>query len=322
MGRDFIDESSGKNTGPPKRSKRGAADPKTGARAEETPRRNTALAPGLYLVATPIGNLGDITLRALDTLRTVDLVTCEDSRVTGKLLAHYGINVPMIAYHEHNAAQVRPGLIAQLSAGKRIALVSDAGTPLISDPGYKLVSEVAAAGLTVIPIPGASAILAGLTVAAVPTDRFLFAGFLPSKSGARRRALEELATAPASLIFYESPRRLAASLGDMAAVLGDRPAAIARELTKLHEEIRRDSLAALAGHYGTADTPKGEVVVVVGPPIAKAALDDKALDDLLAIALETMSVRDAADKIAAETGHPRRAIYQRARDRSEGRTEK
>ena len=273
---------------------------------------SAALAPGLYVVATPIGNLGDITLRALDVLRRADAILCEDTRVTATLTRRYGLNAERIAYHDHNADAVRPGLIARLAAGAALALVSDAGTPLVSDPGFKLVREAAAAGIPVTAVPGASAALAALTVAGLPTDRFLFAGFLPAKSAARRRELRELAAVPASLIFYETAPRLADALADMTAMLGDRPAAIARELTKLHEEVRRGSLGALAEHYRKAGPPKGEIVVIVGPPAPESVATDEDIDAQLRTALETASLREASAAVAAATGLPRRQVYARA----------
>lgn len=280
-----------------------------------------SLTPALYIVATPIGNLGDLTMRARDILASADLVACEDTRITGKLLAAFGLKRPLIAYNDHNADKVRPILLDALRQGKAVALVSDAGTPLVSDPGYKLVRDVAAAGLAVTAAPGPSALLAALVLAGLPTDRFLFAGFLPPRSGARRSALGELAAVPATLVFYESGPRLAASLADMAAVLGDRPAAVARELTKLFEEVRRDPLAVLAAHYAEAGPPKGEIVVVVGAPEAESASADT-LDAALRRALDNNSTRDAAALIAGETGLPRRQVYARAlelaRDRSQG----
>ncbi len=270
------------------------------------------LAPGLYLVATPIGNLQDITLRALDTLRGADVVACEDTRVTGKLLSHYGISVTTAAYHEHNAAKMRPRLLSRLAAGERIALVSDAGSPLISDPGYRLVQEAAAAGLPVTAVPGPSAVVTGLQLSGLPTDRFFFAGFLPAKKGARRTALDGVKTVPSTLIFFETGPRLAGSLNDMWEILGDRPAAVARELTKLYEELRRQRLAALAAHYAAAGAPKGEIVVVVGPPLAAAPVPDAEVDALLVAALASQSVRDAAAAVAEATGRARRDVYQRA----------
>jgi 16S rRNA (cytidine1402-2'-O)-methyltransferase len=253
-------------------------------------------------------------LRALEVLAKVDLVACEDTRTTGKLLAAHGITAKLTAYHDHNAARVRPKLMKRLECGEAVALVSDAGTPLISDPGYKLVAAAAEANVTVTAVPGASAALAALTVAGLPSDRFLFAGFLSNKSGARRRALAELAPIPASLVIYESARRLPAALADMATVLGPRPAAVARELTKLHEEVRRGTLPALAEHYEAAGPPKGEVVVVIGPPNPDdaVALDAEALDSQLRAALSHDSLRDAVAAVAEATGLPRKQIYARA----------
>ena len=269
--------------------------------------------PGLYLVATPIGNARDITLRALDLLASVDIVACEDTRTTGRLLSIHGISATLTAYHDHNAARVRPALLERLKAGQAIALVSDAGTPLISDPGYRLVVEARAAGITVTTAPGPSAPLAALTVSGLPTDRFFFAGFLPSKRAARRRALEALSAIDGALLLFESARRLAASLADMADVLGPREAAVVRELTKLHEEVRRATLDVLAAHYGAAGAPKGEIVIVVAPPGADAdRLDDRVVDELLRAALATDSLRDAAARVALATGLPRRRLYMRA----------
>lgn len=280
----------------------------TGAPAPCKP--EAILPAGLYLVATPIGNLRDITLRALDTLKACDRVACEDTRVTGKLLRNYGITVPMTPYHEHNAAKARPKLLAEIAAGGRIALVSDAGTPLVSDPGYKLVREAIAAGLAVTAVPGPSASLAALQLSGLPSDRFSFAGFLPPKRGARRKALQDWAEAPGSLIFFETGPRLAASLSDMRAVLGERPAAVARELTKLHEEVRRGGLSELAARYEAEDAPKGEIVVVLGEGTAQDAMPD--IDALLRTALEDGGLRDAVDRVTAETGAKRREVYQRA----------
>jgi 16S rRNA (cytidine1402-2'-O)-methyltransferase len=270
------------------------------------------LAAGLYLVATPIGNLRDITLRALDVLAGSDLIACEDTRVTGVLLQRHGIATPTTPYHEHNAAKVRPGLVARLKAGARIALVSDAGTPLISDPGYRLVAEAREAGVSVTAVPGASSVLAALCVAGLPTDRFTFAGFLPAKAGARDAAVAGLAAAPGSLVLFESARRLPETLAALAQGLGPRPAAVCRELTKLHEEVRRDSLPALAEHYRETGAPRGEVVLVIGPAGEAEAADDDAIDAALRPALESMSVRDAADAVAAALAAPRRKVYARA----------
>lgn len=271
-----------------------------------------ALDPGLYIVATPIGNLRDITYRAVDTLKAADRIACEDTRVTAKLLHAHDIQTAMTAYHEHNAAKVRPKLIRQLQEGGRIALVSDAGTPLISDPGYRLVTEAVAAGIAVTAIPGASATLAALASAGLPTDRFLFAGFLPPRSGQRRTALRPLAGIGATLVFFESPRRFAAALRDMRTVLGPRQAAIARELTKRYEEIRRGSLDDLIRYYESSEPPPGEAVIVVGPPGADAAEDAPDIDALLRRALQDMSLRDAAATVAEATGSSRREVYARA----------
>ena len=227
-----------------------------------------SLEPGLYVAATPIGNLKDITLRVIEALREADLILCEDTRVTGKLLSAHSIKTPMKAYHDHNAARVRPEVLERLENGERICLVSDAGTPLISDPGYKLVREVRDAGLPVFTLPGPSAMVAALSIAGAPTDRFLFAGFLPVKSGARKSELEGLKAVPATLVFYETGPRLAACLGDMAEVLGPRTVAVARELTKLHEEVREGLPGDLAAVYMEERAPKGEIVVVVHPPAA------------------------------------------------------
>lgn len=275
---------------------------------------SSALAPGLYLVATPIGNLADISLRALDVLAKADLVACEDTRTTRKLLSAHGIKAALTSYHEHNAARVRPRLMEHLEYGKAVALVSDAGTPLVSDPGYRLVEAAIASDIAVIAIPGASAGLAALTVSGLPTDRFFFAGFLPAKAAARRRALGELAAVEASLVIYESARRLPAALADMAEVLGPRQGAVARELTKLYEEVRRGTLSDLADHYAGAGPPKGEVVVVVGPPErgGGATLAAQDLDAKLAAALGRASLRDAVAAVAAETGLPRKRVYARA----------
>ncbi len=276
------------------------------------PRRPAqALAPGLYLVATPIGNLADITLRALDVLKGVDLVACEDTRVTGKLLEHYGLSAPLFRYDDHSGAAARETLLQRLGAGQRVALVSDAGTPLVSDPGYKLLRAAADAGVAIVPVPGASAALAALQISALPPDRFLFAGFLPPKSGARRKAIAALAAVPATLIFYETGPRLAGALADLAAELGPRPAAVARELTKLFEEARRGAVTELAAHYRDAPPPKGEIAVVVGPPAEEAA-SAADVDALLARALPMMSVRDAAAAVAEASGQPRKDVYRRA----------
>ncbi len=269
---------------------------------------------GLHVVATPIGNLADVSLRALRTLAAVETVLAEDTRVTRTLLAHYGIATPLQPYHEHNAAAVRPQVLARLREGAALALVSDAGTPLVSDPGFKLVADAAAEGLAVTAVPGASAVLAALVVAGLPTDRFFFEGFLPAKGAARRTRAAELAAVPGTLVFFESARRVADALGDLAAVLGPRPAAVARELTKRFETVRRGSLDELAQAFGAADAPKGEIVILVGPPAADGApaLDEAGLDALLLDRLGALSVKDAASVAAAATGLPRRQVYARA----------
>lgn len=279
-----------------------------GLKAEAQP-----LAPGLHVVATPIGNLGDITFRALSVLAAADAVIAEDTRVSKTLLAHYGIATPLVAYHEHNAAVIRPHLLARLENGASLALISDAGTPLISDPGFKLVAEALERGVNVTSAPGPSAVLTALVVAGLPTDRFFFEGFLPQKSVARRQRAAALKSVPGTLVFFESPRRLAESLDDLAAVLGERPAAVCRELTKRFETVRRGSLARLAQEFSAEPPPKGEIVLVVGPPgeaDAAGAQDD--LDARILAALDRHSVKYAAAIVAGETGAPRRKVYARA----------
>jgi len=269
--------------------------------------------PGLHVVATPIGNLKDISFRALSTLAAADAVIAEDTRVTKNLLAHYGISTPLVAYHEHNARVIRPHLLARLESGAALALVSDAGTPLVSDPGFKLVQEALEKGVHVTSVPGPSAVLAALVVAGLPTDRFFFEGFLPHKSGPRRARLAELAQVPGTLVFFESPRRLAETLADAAAVLGPRSAAIARELTKLYESVRRGSLDELSDALASEEPPRGEIVLLVAPPEAGAAeVAEADLDARLAEALGAYSVKDAASVVSAATGQPRRQVYARA----------
>ncbi len=269
------------------------------------------LAPGLYITATPIGNARDITLRALDVLAGCDVIAAEDTRVSAKLLAIHGISRPLTAYNDHNGARERPKLLARLKHGARIALISDAGTPLVSDPGFKLVREALAEGVPVHAIPGASATLTALALAGLPTDRFLFVGFLPSKTGERGTALAELKNIRATLIFFESAQRLAESLAQMADVLGDRAVAVTRELTKLHEEVRRSTLGILAAQYAQEPPPKGEVTILVGPPPEQQA-DLARIDALLDKALPFMPVRAASELIAEALGVPRKEIYQRA----------
>ena len=263
---------------------------------------------GLYLTATPIGHARDISLRALDVLTQVDQIAAEDTRVTSKLLAIHGISKPLTPYNDHNAARERPRLIEKLKAGARIALVSDAGTPLVSDPGFKLAREAIAEGIAVHAIPGASAVLTGLCLSGLPSDRFLFAGFLPSKSGERRTALEELKSLRATLIFFESAQRLDDTLADMLAVFGGRDAVVARELTKLHEEVRRGTLADLAEHYAKAGAPKGEVTLLIGPPPDVEA-DFAKIEEALEQALPFMPLKAASDLIAGLTGAPRKQVY-------------
>lgn len=273
------------------------------------------LAPGLYLVATPIGNLGDISHRALQTLAASDVIACEDSRATARLLQHYGLKVPRIAYHEHSTHAIRETILQRLAEGQRVALVSDAGTPLISDPGFKLVREAIAQGAFVSALPGPSAPLMALILSGLPSDRFFFQGFLPPKGAARRSLLASLAGIDATLIFFESARRLPQCLADMAQMLGNRPAAVARELTKLFEEVRRDNLPALRDHYIEAGPPKGEVVIVVGPPVsgdADLSGQDGALDNRLREALARCRLKEAVAQVAAETGLPRKQVYARA----------
>ena len=268
-------------------------------------------APGLYIVSTPIGNLRDITLRALDVLGMADEVLAEDTRVAGKLMSAYGLKVRLSPYHDHNGATRRPGLIKALQQGGRIALISDAGTPLVSDPGWKLVHEALEAGVKVFPVPGASALLAGLVASGLPSDTFLFAGFLPPKSGARRAAAEALKSVPGTLVFYESGPRLAATLADLAAILGQRDAAVARELTKLFEETRRGTLADLAAHYQEVGGPRGEIVLLVGPPGALEVTPER-LDAALRDAMDGQPTKAAANAVAEALGLPKREVYQRA----------
>ena len=273
------------------------------------------LAPALYIVATPIGNLGDITERAKKILQQADLIACEDTRITGKLCHLRNSGASMIAYHEYAAARTRPQIIEQIKSGKSVALVCDAGTPLVSDPGYKLVQAVIAAGLRVTALPGASAPTTALLLSGLPSDRYFFHGFLPKKSGPRKTALEEIRTVPATLIFFESPARLSDSLTDMAAVLGNRPAAVARELTKKFEEVRRAPLSALADYYSSHGNPKGEIVVVTGGPLGcETTCCEKDLEAALESALEKASVKDAVLAVSGALGLPRKQVYRKALD--------
>jgi 16S rRNA (cytidine1402-2'-O)-methyltransferase len=269
-------------------------------------------AAGLHVVATPVGNLGDITLRALETLAGVDLIACEDTRITRRLMERYGIAADLTPYHEHNAAAARPKILQHLAQGGSVALVSDAGTPLISDPGFKLVRDACAAGHAVVGLPGPSSVLAALSVAALPTDRFFFEGFLPAKEGARRARIAELARIESTLVLFESGNRVQDALRDLASAMGPREAAICRELTKLHEEISRATLAELAEQADRLET-RGEFVLVIGPPAGNArTISAEALDDLLREQLAQHSLKDAVAHTVELSGRPRREVYARA----------
>jgi 16S rRNA (cytidine1402-2'-O)-methyltransferase len=269
-----------------------------------------ALPPGLYIVATPIGNLSDLSPRAADILARADLIAVEDSRVTAKLLRHIGLKRPMLPYHDHNAERVRPQLLDRMRESA-VALVSDAGTPLISDPGYKLVRDARAAGIDVTTIPGPSAVVAALTLAGLPTDRFLFLGFLPPKPGAKKATIAEAAAVKATLVLYESGPRLAATLEALRDGLGDREAAVVREISKRFEETATGSLAALAARYAGAP-PKGEIVVVVGPPGDVEAAGEDQVDEALREAMARLSPSRAAAEVAERLGVPKRQAYERA----------
>ncbi len=270
------------------------------------------LQPGLYIVSTPIGNMADITLRALETLAGADRVACEDTRLTGKLLSHYGISARLAAYHDHNGARMRPRILAWLDRGDAVALVSDAGTPLVSDPGLKLVQEAASRGVDITAIPGASAVLTALSVAGLPSDQFLFAGFLPARPRAREKHLQSLAGSPATLIFYETAKRLVAMLNALFGVFGRRQAVVARELTKRHEEIVRGPLPDVIETFAQRPSIKGEVVVLVAPGDGREVWSEEAVDELLRDALDGSPTRAAAEQVARITKRSRRALYQRA----------
>ena len=298
-------------------SRAGRKEPRTGAgvftafglAAEAEP-----LPAGLYVVATPIGNLRDVTFRALSVLAAAAAVLAEDTRITKRLLAHYGITTPLLTYNDHSSEAVRERMIHRLREGEALALVSDAGTPLVSDPGYRLVQAAIAAGLPVTPIPGPSALLTALVVSGLPTDRFFFEGFLPAKSGARRTRLQAIAGIPGTLILYEAPHRLPEMLADAAEILGERPGVVARELTKLFETVRRGDLPDLARQFAQEGPPKGEIVVLVGEGTAgtPGPEADAALDGRIEAALARHSIKDAAALVAAETGLPKRDVYARA----------
>lgn len=292
----------------------GAARPARSYRLHNVSVPARPLEPALYLVATPIGNLGDITLRALEVLAGADLLACEDTRVTRVLLDRFGIAARPYAYHEHNAGEAGPKLIAALKAGQSVALVSDAGTPLVSDPGYRLGQAALAEGLKVVPIPGASAPLAALVGSGLPNDSFLFAGFLPSKDKARRDRMGALASLQATLIFFESPHRIAAALQSAAEVFGgDRPACVCRELTKAYEEFSRGTLAELAEAFGER-TVKGEIVLVIGPAGEGPETPQQDIDAMLLAEAERLSTGKAAAEVARITGLPRKELYQRLLD--------
>ena len=285
------------------------------SKREEYGETAEALPAGLYLVATPIGASQDITLRALDALRRADVIAAEDTRRAQKLMSIHGVpraGRPLIPYHDHSGDGARGGLLKRIAEGRSVVCVSDAGTPLIADPGWKLAREAIDQNLPVVALPGASALLAALCVSGLPTDRFLFGGFPAPKQAARRAEFSELAVLKATLVFYESPRRLAACLADMAETLGAaRPAAVCRELTKFYEETRRGTLEDLAAHYADAGSPKGEIVILIGPPL-KIDVAEVDLDAALTEALKTLRVKDAAKEVAADLGLPRRDVYQRA----------
>ncbi len=287
-------------------------DDRRGFRIRGQPFSAPALDRGLYLVATPIGNLADVTLRALDTLAAADLVACEDTRVTRKLLDRYGITVKLAAYHEHSGPAAHRRILTALDKGLSVALVSDAGTPLISDPGAALVADARAAGHRVIPIPGPSSAIASLSAAGLSTDAFLFLGFLPSKTHQRRKRLDEVARVPATLVLFESPNRIGALLADACAMLGaERGAVVCREVTKLHETFDHGTLDALAARYKDAGV-KGEIVLLIAPPDAPAPPSEREIEALLKDALQASGVREAAQTVAEMTGLPRRDLYRRA----------
>jgi len=273
------------------------------------------LRPGLTLIATPIGNASDITLRALDALRDADAIACEDTRVARRLMDIHGVALggrPLLAYHDHNAASALPRLLELLHGGGRVVFLSDAGTPMVADPGYRLARKVIAEGIALSATPGPCAAIMALTLSGLPSDRFTFIGFAPPKREARKTFLRDFAAVPSTLILYESPKRLAASLSDMAGVLGAREAAVARELTKMFEEVRRAPLPVLAAQYAEEGAPKGEIVIVIAPPAPPEPAGEAELDAALTTALTTLTVKDAARTVAADLGLPRKTVYDRA----------
>ena len=275
--------------------------------------KNLGLEPGLYIIATPIGNAQDITLRALDTLKKADVIVCEDTRVTSKLLSIHNINRPLMIYHEHNSKSAGPKIIEHLQRGKIVAFVSDAGTPLISDPGFRLVQACARKKIYVTHLPGASSVLTSLVLAELPTDKFLFAGFPPNKVGQRIKFFEDLNTVQATLVFMENSKRIVKSLNDMTRIFGSRDAAIGRELTKKFEEVRKGSLDELYKHYALVGAPKGEVTIVIGPPPKnKTKVPQKKIDILLKEIIKVKSLRDTVETVVTSTGAPRKDIYARA----------
>ena len=269
------------------------------------------LAPGLYVVATPIGNLGDITYRAVDVLKSVDVILCEDTRVSAKLLSHYDISAKTMAYHDHNAPRVRPKILEMLENGAAIALISDAGTPLISDPGFKLVREISDRNIQVFSLPGPSSPIAALSVAGLPSDRFLFVGFLPAKTHARKEILTEVSTINATLVFLETGPRLVAMLKDALEVLGLREAVVAREMTKLYEEIKRNPLDKLIEHFSAVTRVRGEIVVLIEPPQTKT-YEPEEIDALIEQGLKSLSIKETAAQVAGITGTTKRILYNRA----------
>jgi 16S rRNA (cytidine1402-2'-O)-methyltransferase len=276
------------------------------------------LAPGLYVVATPIGNLGDMTIRALATLAAAEIVLCEDTRTSGKLMERFAIKTRLWSYHEHNAQKVRPEILERLKQGGTIALISDAGMPLVSDPGYRLVKEAAELGIPVTACPGASAVLTGLALSGLPTDRFLFAGFVPQKQGERTKLFTEFAKLKATLIFFESPHRIVETLHDLATTLPGRHVAVTRELTKLHEEVLRGRAEEIAAQLEERAAVKGEITLLVGPPEGEEEVSETELETAITQTLAEMPASKAASEVAKRFNLNRSDIYQRILARREG----